>query len=841
MVNVFERGISMEQWYILRNQQQFGPYTVEQMLQMASRNQLYQGDLYAPVGGKWMPFEHVFPIWNKPRNSQRPPKKSHGCLISFLIGLIIFVVLSVGTASILLLTHKSNNLKFGRRHKETTMSVPQSGGSITVDDSTSEIDGFAIVVPENAYPKDKQFEISTTQIKDSNFLSNFQPITPLITIDNGHEFADEPMTVTIPIEKTDEQFAMGFYYDKKTGELEGIPFSDLSNDSITLVTCHFSDILVAVTDREALMSLEIDTGFVPGYDDWQFANYGSWIAPGGHCAGQAISMTWYFTEKYQGAGERRLYGRYDNNKYGYGTIDFQDDDSLGYRFASVIQAAISFDSYSRTFQKYVVNRDAYDTYCAFAFSMQMTGEPQYLSIRGNYTKDGKTSNVGHAITVYKIDKGVLYVADPNTPGQGNRTIAFGNNSFANYYSGINATQITEDGEITFNEMYYYAKTSMIDYATIANYYKQVEDGTIGSGKFVDYTIERLVKIDPVTNVETWEPVKEEYKLSTEDTTKVSPNLAGKMVFRVKGAYSNIATLPYSGLNPVKELSGYSLLGSQGYKKYTLDLEKGMNHFGIYTMIVIAGTNGASESQYYNDFKRIKVIYDQVVELEFEDQPYTVIQDIETEFEANCSGTPSGTVFQWDFGDGTQLLETKGPKAKHVYEEPGDYAITLKLISTKDSTELAEATAGLTVTELYGMWDMKYTIEDAGSIDYIINFFMKMFIGIFEQILGESAGQVPEVSIEGTVVHCNMMIHPPETQGGTIRVQVQQLSSSTDFVEVSEEIWNGIAKIEEQDIKITITSEGQDVGFNFTGKLDEFGMNGKYNAVVMSGSFEATHQ
>ena len=119
--------------------------------------------------------------------------------------------------------------------------------------------------------------------------------------------------------------------------------------------------------------------------------------------------------------------------------------------------------------------------------------------------------------------------------------------------------------------------------------------------------------------------------------------------------------------------------------------------------------------------------------------------------------------------------------------------------------------------------------------------MKMFIGIFEQILGESAGQVPEVSIEGTVVHCNMMIHPPEKQGGTIRVQVQQLSSSSDFVEVSDEIWNGIAKIEEQDIKITITSEGQDVGFNFTGKLDEFGMNGKYNAVVMSGSFEATHQ
>ncbi len=829
----------MEQWYIYRNQQQYGPYSVEQLLQMASSNQLFQGDLYAVAGGSWLTFDNAYSLWNQSVTKRQPVKrkKKHGCLIT----LLVFFLIIVGIVSITLLTKKSSNLKLGAKTSEITATIDSDGGSITINDSTSSINGFSIIVPENAYSEEKEFTITTTEITDSNFVSSFQPITPLISIDNGHEFADEPMAVTIPIEKTDDQFAMGFYYDKKTGELEGIPFSELTNQSITLVTCHFSDIMVAVTDRETLMSLEVDTGFVPGYDDWQFVNYGSEIAPGGHCAGQSVTMMWYFTEQYQGAGERRLYGRYDNNDYGYGTIDFQQDDSLGYRFASVVQSVMAFDSYSRTFLKYVANMDAYDTYCGFVFSMQMTGEPQYLSIRGDYTNsEGKTSNVGHAIVVYKVDKGVMYVADPNKPGMANRTITLsGSNSFSKYYSGLNATQITKEGEIIFDEMYYYAKSSMIDYSMIAGYYNQVLDKTIGNDKFDNCTIEKLVSIDPVTGVKTWEPANDEYNLTTKDTSDVSAALAGKIVFRIKGPYSNIGVMPFSGVSPVKSIEGYSLLGGDGYQEYTLELEKGVNHFGFYTLIEFTNNNNAET--YYNNFKRIKVIYDQIVDLEFKDQPYTVIQDIETEFEAECSGAPSGTVFQWDFGDNTDWQESKEAKTSHVYKEPGDYMITLQLISTKDGTVLAEASADLKVSELYGTWDMNYTIEEAGAVDYIVNMIVQVFVSFFEQIFGENMEDVQEVTIEGTVIDCIMVIYPPETEGGTIRIQVQQLSSSTEFVEVSEEIWNGTVTIEDNNIKINITSEGQDVGFTFKGIIDEYGMNGTYNAVVMSGSFEATHQ
>ena len=100
---------------------------------------------------------------------------------------------------------------------------------------------------------------------------------------------------------------------------------------------------------------------------------------------------------------------------------------------------------------------------------------------------------------------------------------------------------------------------------------------------------------------------------------------------------------------------------------------------------------------------------------------------------------------------------------HVYKEPGDYMITLQLISTKDGTVLAEASADLKVSELYGTWDMNYTIEEAGAVDYIVNMIVQVFVSFFEQIFGENMEDVQEVTIEGTVIDCIMVIYPPETE------------------------------------------------------------------------------
>ncbi|MFO7637448.1 MAG: PKD domain-containing protein [Clostridia bacterium] len=765
---------------------------------------------------------------------RQKPKKKLGCLVAILV-----LIIGAGTLTWVLLNNSDNNMTVGKKATVVSASIPVAGGEILISDSSSPIDGLKIGIPENAYEQKKDFTISVSEIKSHSFGSNFNPVTPLITIDNGGAFSSEPMKVTIPVSTDPDKFAMGFYYDKKTGRLEGIPFTEITSDSITLMTCHFSDILVAETNREQLKNIQINTGFTPGYDDWQFVNRGSWIAPHGHCAGQAITMMWYYTEKHQGDGERRLYGRFDNNTYGYGTIDFWQDDSLGYRFCSVTQNVLDWNSRSRKFFNEYVNTGDINSYSAFAFSMMMTGEPQYMSIRGDYTDSaGNVQNVGHALVAYKIDAGVIYISDPNYPGTVARTVHFDDNgSFRTYNSGINANEIAKSGEIGFDQIYYYGKTGMIDYSSVAALYEKVLDRTIGNdtNQFPVYSIERLVKIDPVTGNKTWEPFKDQYDVDMEETASVDPSLAGKIVFRIKN-FGNLLTSCYKDISPVKEVSVKNLHGFTGSKEYTLELEKGINHIGF----LIEMDSQSLGNAFYSDFQRIKVNYDQKILMEFMEQPYQLIQGIETGFKAKVEGAPRDVIYMWDFGDGTEILETDKPVAAHIYELEGPYQITLRCISKKDGFSLAETTAQTHVTSLYGTWDLSYKIESSKTIDLIINIVLRVIGEQISDIFGIETETTARVSIKGTEIGCVMTVIPPEQEGGTIRVQLQQLTSSTDFLEPVDDLWEGVLVINKDNIKIIVDAEKQPFGFRFNGVADGSGISGTFSATVMSGSFNASH-
>ncbi|MGB2983543.1 MAG: hypothetical protein WBC63_06755, partial [Candidatus Bipolaricaulia bacterium] len=59
-------------------------------------------------------------------------------------------------------------------------------------------------------PGSTRFDISYTPIVGT-IAPNVDPITPLITVDNGGDFADGAMTVTIPVTIPAGYFAMGFF------------------------------------------------------------------------------------------------------------------------------------------------------------------------------------------------------------------------------------------------------------------------------------------------------------------------------------------------------------------------------------------------------------------------------------------------------------------------------------------------------------------------------------------------------------------------------------------------------------------------------------------------------
>jgi len=88
---------------------------------------------------------------------------------------------------------------------------------------------------------------------------------------------------------------------------------------------------------KTLLQTDIDSGFRPGIDDWQFPNYGSYITTNGNCEGQSLSAMWYYYNQPDGK-DLCLYGRYDNNGNQPATPSFWQDDSLAIRFCSVIQS-----------------------------------------------------------------------------------------------------------------------------------------------------------------------------------------------------------------------------------------------------------------------------------------------------------------------------------------------------------------------------------------------------------------------------------------------------------------------------------------------------------------------
>jgi len=358
--------------------------------------------------------------------------------------------------------------------------VGPAGGTITIDDPDSPIHGMTIKVPKGAYPAATKSFTITHRPYTGKKSESLNPLTPVIHVDNGGEFADEIMTVTIPVTLPKGMFAMGFFVDS-AGKLEPMPLIDLTPTSITLATRHFSEFFVSAIS-EMLLAGKIDTKFRPEYDDWQFPNYGSYIAPGGHCAGMTTAAGWYYFEKKR-KGEAKLHARYDNNG-GTPTPKFWYDDNLAYRLVSTIQKDLDFGALiHRVFEAYSDTSEIL-TWKAFLYSMYVTGEPQAMGI---YDKDG---GGGHALLVYAadVDKGVLRVADPNYKGNRARGIFFVNGKFVPYNSGANYDEIKKGNTKSYESILFNARTALVPWKKIGARWAEFEKGTIGNDRFPKYKL-----------------------------------------------------------------------------------------------------------------------------------------------------------------------------------------------------------------------------------------------------------------------------------------------------------------------------------------------------------------
>jgi hypothetical protein len=416
-----------------------------------------------------------------------------GYMLYVFIGLATVLIISGALFASVLLNQLGSRLNtegpadkqaitLGSEVQVANGTVGSQGGTIKVDKPGDPVNGLQIEVPKDAYTDTKSFKISYSPILKHNLGENFNPITPLIKVDNGGDYSSLPMKVEVPVKTEPGHFAVGFYYDSATGKLEAIPTVAQNGDSVTLYMQHFSSFSISDMIEERLNGT-IDTNFKPGVDDWNFTNNGSYITYG-HCEGQSVTAMWYYYNKPDGQGH--LYSRPaepdapKGNTGGYYTVDGQ-----GYRFCSTVQEDIKFLDFANSFWGNLAGQITPETTKnLFAAAMLITREPQLVVIYG--VDPANNQPAGHAIIAYGMNNGTLLVADPNFHGVA-RSVQWSGQGYQIYYSGANARQAAQYS-IPYDRFYYFAKSTSVDWKTINSRWQELKAKTAGNDRFPIYKI-----------------------------------------------------------------------------------------------------------------------------------------------------------------------------------------------------------------------------------------------------------------------------------------------------------------------------------------------------------------
>lgn len=309
--------------------------------------------------------------------------------------------------------------------------------------------------------------------------------------------------------------------------------------------------------------------------------------------------------------------------------------------------------------------------------MLATRQPQFVNVLQSAPPDG-----GHAMIVYKIDYpgGLLYVADPNYPGNRDpwtgaptiRTIEFSSaNTFNPYHSGLNARAPGSD----YNLIIFAGKTAYVDWSQLDKRWAQFDAGSIGNDVFPSYTL----NVDSVSGPElqdgfvyTGDPLQVMCKSTTsEKFLSKTDHLQAMYVFDQNGNQLGFADSTNRGIASVK-------------------LTSGTNKLGFYVC-------GARDSMttYFVDFKWINVN-----SLTFGVEPKSLTADLNTEYTFTATVVGAGSLslkYVWNFGDGTpELTQTGINTAKHTFTAEGAFSVVVKLYDNATGKLLAAASSSVTI-------------------------------------------------------------------------------------------------------------------------------------------------
>jgi len=416
--------------------------------------------------------------------------------------------------------------------------IGPSGGTVTVDRDGSPLDGLRVILPQGAFAGTTSWTVTELREVRPVFPAGLTQVGPGIRIRNGQGFAEHPFIVQLPVRVGPGQVAAAMMRDPESGRLEVLPLIHRTDTSVSVLTQHLSanqmllpasagglgasgGVSGAPTAGEvevftvaaALADLNgtLTTNFLPGRDDWEFANNGSVLTPGGYCTGATLSAIHHLYARTAQRGT--LSGLYDS------VSTHEYDNPRGVRLASVIQR----DSRAETAA--ALQRQELDQYVLTSggtlltnatswVEMQLTnlavamkaGGPQLLAIMPDI-------GTGHALVAYQMtwltQSGLVGVSDPNYPGATNRAIQFQQHVITPYDGSDRQGGAPKE----YTRLFHLGISALMPLGQLDGLWQAFDAGTIGDGRFPDMIAEYL---DPVGTV--WRPLTDTVETASDGLT-----------------------------------------------------------------------------------------------------------------------------------------------------------------------------------------------------------------------------------------------------------------------------------------------------------------------------------
>ncbi|HRX84900.1 MAG TPA: hypothetical protein P5572_07775 [Phycisphaerae bacterium] len=352
-----------------------------------------------------------------------------------------------------------------------TVTVTTAGGVVTGSD------GFAIDVPADALPAQTHFVVTADAVTSHDFPQRVTVVTPLYAVTGLDAVAGDFMTLTMPLVVSTNGFPAVVSWDEASGRAEILPLIDYDGAAAKVVTRHFSVFVGVELPIDFLMSLDYETGFRAGFDDWQFGNFRSWTSSGGVCLGMTVSSLWYYAtlkeQNLRGLRNQYRYGQYGSNIFD--TPSFTEDDDVGRRLVSVVQRIADEERWNWYYieKRAIVDGRALTTdelmLLEVATALVVEEAPQFLAV------DNTAGTAAHAITCCGIKGSTLLCVDPNHPGETKSLrLDATTHAWASY-----------DGSV--QKVDYVAKTSASVWEQLPDLWNQMKIGTIGDAMFPEFS------------------------------------------------------------------------------------------------------------------------------------------------------------------------------------------------------------------------------------------------------------------------------------------------------------------------------------------------------------------